>query len=214
MRIPDWQPTPRPSRPEGRLSGARSWLARHDPRERDEVGRLERRAERRGQQLPGESAADPAVGCAHGLRPVELVLVMSLQRRGRVRLSEVSQEAGIPPGSLTPIVDRLEAANLVRREGDRENPLIQATPAASALANAVEASLMRHLQPGRSDPSPEFAARVTRDLERIIHALDGSLPAAQPWSVGPATNGPGPANLVLHLLRPRHHTPSADSASR
>lgn len=97
---------------------------------------------------------------------------MSLQRRGKVRVSEISQEAGIQPGTVIAIVDRLERAALVRREGDRRDELIEATPLAAALADAVEASLMRHLQSGRPASSPEFASGVTRDLERITRMLD------------------------------------------
>lgn len=112
----------------------------------------------------------------HGpcLQPVELIIVMSVQRRGRVRLSEISQEANIPASTMGAIVDRLERANLVRRAGDQGNALIEATPTAAALADAVEASLTRHLELGGSAPSPEFATRVTRDLERMIRVLDAS----------------------------------------
>lgn len=149
-----------------------------DPIQRDEPGGVGPRPGRRVAHLFRKRPADPDPACAQGLRPVELVLVMSLQRRGKVRVSEISQEAGIQPGTAIAIVDRLERAALVRREGDRRDELIEATPIAAALADAVEASLMRHLQSGRPASSPEFASGVTRDLERIIRVLDEPGPPA------------------------------------
>lgn len=142
------------------------------------MGGLGQRLGRGAAHLLRRTYANSAPSCGPCLQPVELILVMSVQRRGRLRLSEISQEAGIPASTMTAIVDRLERANLVRRVGDRRDALIEATPTAAALADAVEASLTRHLEVGGSAPSPEFASRVTRDLERIIRVLGESPPTA------------------------------------
>ncbi|MDP9144231.1 MAG: MarR family transcriptional regulator [Actinomycetota bacterium] len=63
-----------------------------------------------------------------------------VDQRGRITAGDLAREAGLTTGAVTAVVDRLEAAGLMRRRsdpGDRRKVLIELTPDAQSLAQEV-----------------------------------------------------------------------------
>ncbi|WP_210251020.1 MarR family winged helix-turn-helix transcriptional regulator [Microvirga thermotolerans] len=55
---------------------------------------------------------------AVGLNPTDLECLDLIQLRGRVTAGELSQHTGLTSGAVTGLIDRLERAGYVAREGD------------------------------------------------------------------------------------------------
>jgi len=126
------------------------------------VGRIER-----------ELAADP------GLVPLtwyDVLAALSEAPRRRLRLSELAREVVLSRSGLTRLVDRLEAAGLIRREAcpdDRRGTLAVLTPAGDAAlrrtwpayARGIDAHFARHLDDDEARALSTALGRI-RDAAR------------------------------------------------
>lgn len=78
----------------------------------------------------------------------ERVLMMAWHRDG-ASMTFLSREAGLEKGSLTAVVDSLEAAGLVTRERDGRDSrsfIVTATPSGARLAGKIEELFREHLE--------------------------------------------------------------------
>ena len=85
---------------------------------------------------------------------------------GSLRMQEIQQRSLFTHSGMTRLVDRIEAAGLVRREsvpGDRRGVSVAITPEGASL---YEAAYARH----RADVELEFASRLTAEQHQGIAA--------------------------------------------
>lgn len=93
-----------------------------------------------------------------------------VDRRGHVTAGELAREVGLTTGAVTAMVDRLEAAGLLRRQsdpGDRRKVLIELTPEAAKLAADIYGQ-MAHAT------APYIDALTDHDLLTLIAFFDAS----------------------------------------
>lgn len=106
----------------------------------------------------------------------ERVLMMSRNHTGTTMLF-LSREAGLEKGSLTAVVNSLEAKGFVSRERDekdRRSFIVRPTPAGERLANDVDRLFLAHLtgllDRLTQDERVEFE-RATLTFARLIPAI-------------------------------------------
>lgn len=83
-----------------------------------------------------------------GLNKTEERVLMMAWHKGGASMTFLSREAGLEKGSLTAVVDSLEAAGLVTRERDGRDSrsfIVTATPQGARLAERIEELFREHL---------------------------------------------------------------------
>ena len=93
-----------------------------------------------------------------------------VDRKGQVTAGELAKEVGLTTGAVTAMIDRLEAADLLRRtrdETDRRKVLIQLTPDAKEIAAEIYGQ-MAHAT------APFIDAMSDSDLLTLIAFFDAS----------------------------------------
>ncbi len=105
-----------------------------------------------------------------GLTPAQFDVIATLGRTEGLALSEVARKTLITKGTLTGIIDRLEAKGLVFRKvpsGDRRSFHAVLTGAGEALFARVFPMHIQHLKRVFLDMSPDDLDRTRRDLRRL-----------------------------------------------
>jgi len=117
--------------------------------------------------------------CArHGITATQLNVLKLLQTVGELSLSEVSRRMAATNSTVTGIIDRMTAANLVEREQsteDRRVWKIRLTPEGRAMARKVEVAPWEILRTAVTAlPGPELEqlittlAKVADHVERVV----------------------------------------------
>ncbi|MFC4906962.1 MarR family winged helix-turn-helix transcriptional regulator [Actinomadura gamaensis] len=112
-----------------------------------------------------------------GLTHPQYLVMLALWEHRQLSVKELSRLLQLDPGTLSPLLKRLEAADLIRRERDvRDERLlaVTVTPAGRALrerAEEIPATIMERL-----GMSLEELRDLHRTLTRVIAAA-GDLPA-------------------------------------
>ncbi|GGV37042.1 MarR family transcriptional regulator [Actinomadura cremea] len=112
-----------------------------------------------------------------GLTHPQYLVMLALWEHRRLSVKELSRLLELDPGTLSPLLKRLESADLVRRERDvRDERLlaVTVTPAGEALrerAEKIPATIMERLGMGLDELQD-----LHRTLTRVIAAASG--PAA------------------------------------
>lgn len=94
----------------------------------------------------------------HGLNQTEERVLMFVWDHDGTSMHFLSRKAGLEKGSLTTVIDSLEAAGLVSRtrdESDRRSFIVKPTQAGSLLAENIDALFDRHLESILGKLSPE-----------------------------------------------------------
>lgn len=84
----------------------------------------------------------------HGLNKTQERVLMIVWHHDNPPMRVLSREAGLEKGSLTTVVDSLEALGLVTRERDEEDRrslIVKTTPPGSRLAEGINALFRDHL---------------------------------------------------------------------
>ena len=105
-----------------------------------------------------------------GLTPPQFDVLATLGNTAGMSCRELGERTLITKGTLTGVLDRLEARRLIRRttgEHDRRSVFVQLTPAGETLFGKVFPSHVAHLRPA-------FAELNARELE-TLEALLGRL---------------------------------------
>ena len=105
-----------------------------------------------------------------GLTPAQFDVIATLGRTEGLPLSEVARKTLITKGTLTGIIDRLEAKGLVFRKvpsGDRRSFHAVLTSAGEALFARVFPMHIQHLRRAFLDMSPDDLDRTRRELRRL-----------------------------------------------
>jgi DNA-binding MarR family transcriptional regulator len=120
---------------------------------------------------------------AHGLPPLAWYDVLwPLQRAEarRLRMNELAQEVVLSRTGLVRLVDRIEAAGLLRREPvpeDGRGAYAVITQEGTATLRRMWPVYQRHIQHDFLDPLGSEAARLRTALERIVQNRPAASPA-------------------------------------
>ncbi len=119
-------------------------------------------------------------GLAAGLSPTRSGLLLAIDRRGPVRLSEIGEAEGLNPSMLSRSVTQLVEAGLVVRtsdDGDRRAAWVRATDAGHTLAEGIR----RERTDAVNDALVALSAEERHVLESAIPALEAlAVELAQP----------------------------------
>lgn len=112
-----------------------------------------------------------------GLTPAQFDVIATLGDTPGMPLSELAQNTLITKGTMTGIIDRLEAKGLVRREvlaGDRRSFRAVLTPAGEALFSQVFPAHMDHLRRAFADAEAGEMEQLRLGLRRLRDRFQGS----------------------------------------
>ena len=110
-------------------------------------------------------------GLAAGLSPTRVTLLMAIDRRGPLRLSQLGESEGLNPTMLSRSVSQLVDAGLITRrsdDGDRRAGWVAVTDAGHALAERMR----RERTDAVNDALAGLPAAQRRGLEQAIPALE------------------------------------------
>jgi DNA-binding MarR family transcriptional regulator len=102
----------------------------------------------------------------------EVLLVLDFSRRGAMPLGKIGERLMAHPASVTNLVDRLEAANLVTRSsnpGDRRAVLASITPRGRAMVQEL-APKLAEMQFGLADLGSDGCRALTESLTGLRKA--------------------------------------------
>ncbi len=114
-----------------------------------------------------------------GLTPAQFDVIATLGNTPGMPLSQLAQKTLITKGTLTGIIDRLEAKGFVRREvptGDRRSFCAVLTPAGEALFSQVFPAHMDHLQRAFTDAEAGEMEQLRRALRQLRDRFQGPQP--------------------------------------
>lgn len=110
-----------------------------------------------------------AVGAISGLTATDHKALGLVSRHGPLSASELAELAGLTPGAVTGLVDRLERGGHVRRErdsADRRRVVITATVDGNPQVARAFASLTAAMSAGAGDYSPDQQAAIVDWIQR------------------------------------------------
>lgn len=120
--------------------------------------------------------------------PQSWVLAYLLEAPGSRPMSELADATGQTPATMTGIVDRLEAAGLVRRVGDPSDRRVvraQLTASGRRLATEVRRRHRDHLRGLLGTLAPERQAQLRAILDDLAGQLEGETDGAFPEATRP-----------------------------
>ncbi len=111
-----------------------------------------------------------------GLTYPQYLVMMSLWQHGTQQMSRIAERLQLDNHAITPLVDRLENAGLVRRhrgESDRRVIFIELTTAGGALEAA--ASVVQRSVVCRTELEPHALAALREELKALVHRMEPEL---------------------------------------
>lgn len=118
-----------------------------------------------------------------GLTVPQLVCLRVIGLRGPMNPSQLASEVSLSQATITGIVDRLEARQLVRRErtsSDRRVVTVSITDAGLALIDAVPSPLQERFVARLHELSAEEREIMRLTLNKIVRMMDGDAIDAAP----------------------------------
>ncbi len=104
----------------------------------------------------------------------EIMVVRLVNEVGSLRATQLSAQLGIPPSTMTSILDRLEARDLVRRvrnKNDRRAVMVELRPGATKNKQQLEKILGQELGRVLGEVSPERLEMMIDNLEFLAEKL-------------------------------------------
>lgn len=117
-----------------------------------------------------------AQDCAHKLSPLEGMIVFRLKENKRVKVSDISEYLGIAGSTLTGILDRMEARELIvrsRSKEDRRVVWVEMGPYMPEMFRAFEGILINFLNESALDIPDEWWERMAADMAYLEKKLKG-----------------------------------------
>lgn len=117
-----------------------------------------------------------------GLTPAQFDIVATLGNTPGMSFKELGEKTLITKGTLTGVVDRLEAQRLVRRSAspeDGRSMIVSLTPAGERLFEKVFPAHLGHLRQALGGLDAGRLARIEAALRELRGALEAA-PAAEP----------------------------------
>ncbi len=112
---------------------------------------------------------------AEGLSITESLVLFKVRRKGR-RATELADQIGLPPSTVTGILDRLEAGGWILREGDptdRRALVMRGTAKTDELFKGMTKTVTKSLEKSFKDLPPGLLERVIVDLGLVLDCLKG-----------------------------------------
>ncbi len=117
-----------------------------------------------------------------GLTPSQFDIVATLGNTPGMSFKELGEKTLITKGTLTGVVDRLEAQRLVRRSASAEDGrsmIVSLTPAGERLFDKAFAAHLAHLRRALGGLGPAQLQRLEDSLRNLRDSFE-SAPAAEP----------------------------------
>lgn len=112
----------------------------------------------------------------NGLTGPEFFVMWKVKKRVFCRVTDLAEKTGIPPSTLTGILDRLEERGFIRRTpdlSDRRSILVKSTPNLESFLEQLTTEIEKVLQHSLSSlSSPELLDRLKHDLRLLVASLD------------------------------------------
>lgn len=125
-----------------------------------------------------------------GLTPAQFDIVATLGNTPGMSFKELGEKTLITKGTLTGVVDRLEAQRLVRRSAapeDGRSMIVSLTPAGERLFGRAFAAHLDHLRLALGGLSAAQLQRCEATLRSLRGAFEAA-PAAEPSPAAPGRN--------------------------
>lgn len=122
-----------------------------------------------------------------GLTPSQFDIVATLGNTPGLSFKELGEKTLITKGTLTGVVDRLEAQRLVRRSAspdDGRSMIVSLTPAGARLFESVFPAHLDHLRLALGGLDAAGLQRCEAELRRLRDAFEAA-PAAEPSPAAP-----------------------------
>jgi DNA-binding MarR family transcriptional regulator len=110
-----------------------------------------------------------------GLTGPQHLVLQAIARGGQVSVGRVAREVSLSQGTVTSILDRLEAKALVRRvrsEADRRRVLVALTPLGEEAMEAAPPLLQEHFVRAFNDLADWEQHLILSSLQRVAAMLD------------------------------------------
>ena len=110
-----------------------------------------------------------------GLSLSEGFVLWRLHKRGSSRVSEIAALSGLPPSTLTGLLDRLVAGGWVERESDpddRRAVVMRGTPKLDEFSKTSMRSVARELERSFRGLPKDLIARLVGDLHLVLDCLE------------------------------------------
>ena len=110
-----------------------------------------------------------------GLSTAEFLVLWKMHRKGSCRVLELAGEIGLPPSTLTGILDRLTAGGWLERETDPEDRravVMKITQKLRLLVRHFSQVSGRSLEKIFRQLPPELMKRLTADLTAVFNCLE------------------------------------------
>lgn len=117
-----------------------------------------------------------------GLTPSQFDIVATLGNTPGMSFKELGEKTLITKGTLTGVVDRLEAQRLVRRSASAEDGrsmIVSLTPAGARLFDRAFVAHLDHLRQALGDLAPAQLQRIESALRGLREAFE-AVPDAEP----------------------------------
>ena len=111
---------------------------------------------------------------AEGLALTESLVLWKIKRRQPCRVTEIAEQVGMSPSTLTGVLDRLVVKNLIERipdPDDRRAILMRITPLTSALLSRLTVEVDAKVGAVFRFLPPETAERIPGDLQSFLDCL-------------------------------------------
>ena len=112
---------------------------------------------------------------AQGLSITEMLVLWKVNHRGSYRVTELAADLGLPPSTLTGVLDRLTAAGWLQRDADPDDRRVVVMRSTALLgdfiANISSASSKSLARTFRGLPR-DMVERLVRDLKVVFDCLE------------------------------------------
>jgi DNA-binding MarR family transcriptional regulator len=112
---------------------------------------------------------------AAGISVTEGMVLWRIHKLGVSRVSEIATQIGLPPSTLTGVLDRLVAGGWLEREADPEDRRAVLMKSTAKLADFTRSSMRassKSLEKSFRALPPELMDRLVADLGSVLECLD------------------------------------------
>ncbi len=128
----------------------------------------------------------------HGLTGPQLVILQQIVRHRGVTVGRLADQVSLSPGTVTDILDRLQARGLVVRDrdpGDRRRVLVTVTPSARRILRTGPGLMQEHFTRRLSELDDWEQTLLLSSLQRVAAMMGGDALHPPAEGAPPAADG-------------------------
>lgn len=113
------------------------------------------------------------------LTPAQFDIIATLGNTSGMSFKALGEKTLITKGTLTGVIDRLEARRLVERvadEGDGRSTIVRLTPDGDAMFKQVFEPHMEYLRPAFEALPPDVRKSLSENLQTLKEAFESRMP--------------------------------------